>query len=59
MLRLADVTVHYGRIPAVQQLSLEVNDGEMVGLVGHNGAGKSTTLWTITGVLRPSRGWGR
>lgn len=56
MLRLTDVTVHYGRIPAVQQLSLEVNKGEMVGLVGHNGAGKSTTLWTITGVLRPSRG---
>ncbi|HEY6606587.1 MAG TPA: ABC transporter ATP-binding protein [Gaiellaceae bacterium] len=56
MLRLTDVTVHYGRIPAVQRLSLEVNDGEMVGLVGHNGAGKSTTLWTITGVLRPSSG---
>jgi len=37
-------------------LSLEVNDGELVGLVGHNGAGKSTTLWTITGVLRPSSG---
>jgi branched-chain amino acid transport system ATP-binding protein len=56
LLRLNDVTVHYGRIPAVQRLSLEVNDGEMVGLVGHNGAGKSTTLWTITGVLRPSTG---
>jgi branched-chain amino acid transport system ATP-binding protein len=56
LLRLTDVTVHYGRIPVVQQLSLEVNDGELVGLVGHNGAGKSTTLWTITGVLRPSRG---
>jgi branched-chain amino acid transport system ATP-binding protein len=56
LLRLTDVTVHYGRIPAVQQLSLEVNKGELVGLVGHNGAGKSTTLWTITGVLRPSRG---
>ena len=37
-------------------MSLEVNDGELVGLVGHNGAGKSTTLWTITGVLRPSSG---
>jgi branched-chain amino acid transport system ATP-binding protein len=56
LLRLNDVTVHYGRIAAVQRLSLEVNDGEMVGLVGHNGAGKSTTLWTITGVLRPSSG---
>jgi branched-chain amino acid transport system ATP-binding protein len=48
--------VHYGRIPAVQQLTLEVNEGELVGLVGHNGAGKSTTLWTITGVLKPSSG---
>src|SRR5207248_8087777 len=56
LLRLSDVSVHYGRIAAVQHLSLEVNEGELVGLVGHNGAGKSTTLWTITGVLRPSSG---
>ena len=56
MLKLSDVSVHYGRIAAVQRLTLEVNQGEMVGLVGHNGAGKSTTLWTITGVLRPSAG---
>ena len=56
MLKLSDVSVHYGRIAALQRLSLEVNQGEMVGLVGHNGAGKSTTLWTITGVLRPSTG---
>jgi len=56
LLELRDVTVHYGRIAAVQRLSLEVNEGELVGLVGHNGAGKSTTLWTITGVLRPSAG---
>ena len=56
MLRLTDVSVHYGRIAAVQRLSLEVNAGELVGLVGHNGAGKSTTLWTIAGVLRPSSG---
>ena len=56
MLSLTDVSVHYGRIPAVQQLTLEVREGEFVGLVGHNGAGKSTTLWTITGVLKPSSG---
>ena len=56
MLRLTDVSVHYGRIAAVQGLTLEVNKGELVGLVGHNGAGKSTTLWTISGVLRPSSG---
>ena len=56
MLNLTDVSVHYGRVPAVQQLSLEVSEGEFVGLVGHNGAGKSTTLWTITGVLKASSG---
>jgi branched-chain amino acid transport system ATP-binding protein len=56
LLKLSDLSVHYGRIPAVQHLSLEVKEGEFVGLVGHNGAGKSTTLWTITGVLRPSGG---
>jgi branched-chain amino acid transport system ATP-binding protein len=56
MLRLTDVSVHYGRIAAVNDLSLEVNEGELVGLVGHNGAGKSTTLWTITGVLKPTSG---
>lgn len=56
MLRLTDVTVRYGRVAAVQHLSLEVNEGELVGLVGHNGAGKSTTLWAITGVLGPASG---
>jgi branched-chain amino acid transport system ATP-binding protein len=56
LLNLTDVSVHYGRSPAVQQLSLEVSEGEFVGLVGHNGAGKSTTLWTITGVLKLSSG---
>jgi branched-chain amino acid transport system ATP-binding protein len=56
LLRLADLHVHYGRIAAVQGLSLEVQEGELVGLVGHNGAGKTTTLMTVTGVLRPARG---
>jgi branched-chain amino acid transport system ATP-binding protein len=56
LLRLSDVSVHYGRIPAVQSLTLEVNEGELVGLVGHNGAGKTTTLMTITGVLKPTSG---
>jgi branched-chain amino acid transport system ATP-binding protein len=56
LLELTDVFVHYGRVAAVQQLTLSVNEGEFVGLVGHNGAGKSTTLWTIMGVLKPSAG---
>jgi branched-chain amino acid transport system ATP-binding protein len=56
LLKLSDVSVHYGRIPAVQKLSLDVAEGELVGLVGHNGAGKTTTLMTITGVLKPTAG---
>jgi branched-chain amino acid transport system ATP-binding protein len=56
LLRLSDVSVHYGRIAAVQHLSLEVGEGELVGLIGHNGAGKTTTLMTIAGALRPSSG---
>jgi branched-chain amino acid transport system ATP-binding protein len=56
LLRLDDLRVHYGRVAAVQGLSLEVNEGELVGLVGHNGAGKTTTLMTIAGVLRPTSG---
>jgi branched-chain amino acid transport system ATP-binding protein len=56
MLKINSLSVHYGRVRAVQNLSLEVNEGELVGLVGHNGAGKTTTLMTITGALRPAAG---
>jgi branched-chain amino acid transport system ATP-binding protein len=56
LLKLSNVSVHYGRITAVQNLSIEVNEGEFVGLVGHNGAGKTTTLMTIAGVLSPASG---
>jgi len=56
VLELKDVSVSYGRIQAVQGLTLEVKEGEFVGLVGHNGAGKSTTLMTITGALAPVGG---
>ena len=56
MLELKDVSVSYGRIAAVQGLSLEVKQGEFVGIVGHNGAGKSTTLMTISGALSPVSG---
>jgi branched-chain amino acid transport system ATP-binding protein len=56
VLELKDVSVSYGRIAAVQGLSLEVKQGEFVGLVGHNGAGKSTTLMTIAGALTPVGG---
>ena len=56
MLELDDVHVFYGNIAAVQGLSLTVNDGEIVTLIGSNGAGKSTTLRTISGLLRPKQG---
>jgi branched-chain amino acid transport system ATP-binding protein len=56
MLKVNNLSVRYGRVRAVQDLSLEVNEGELVGLVGHNGAGKTTTLMTITGVLKPAAG---
>jgi len=48
--------VRYGRIAALQGISMEVRQGETVALIGHNGAGKSTTLFTITRALTPWRG---
>ena len=51
MLRVRDLTVRYGSTPAVQHLDLEVGEGEIVGLVGSNGAGKSTTLAAVVGLV--------
>jgi branched-chain amino acid transport system ATP-binding protein len=56
MLRLVDVDVFYGDAQALWNVSLEVTQGEIVTLLGSNGAGKSTTLRTISGLLRPRRG---
>lgn len=56
MLVLHDVHVRYGAIAALRGVSLRVEPGEIVGLIGVNGAGKSTTLMTIAGVLQPHRG---
>jgi branched-chain amino acid transport system ATP-binding protein len=56
MLVLDDVSVYYGNIAAVKGLSLTVYEGEIVTLIGSNGAGKSTTLRTISGLLRPRHG---
>lgn len=56
MLRLSDLHVHYGAVHALQGVELEVRQGEIVTLIGSNGAGKSTTLRAISGMLRPSRG---
>ena len=56
MLKVTDLAVHYGAIQAVSGVDFTVNDGEIVTLIGANGAGKSTILKTISGLLRPSRG---
>jgi branched-chain amino acid transport system ATP-binding protein len=56
VLELADVHVRYGNIRALQGVSLRVETGELVALIGSNGAGKSTTLRTISGLLRPTQG---
>ena len=56
LLELRDVRVHYGGIEAVKGVSLDVNEGELVTLIGGNGAGKSTTLRSISGIKRIAAG---
>ena len=56
LLELKDVRVRYGAVEALKGISLEVNEGEIVTLLGANGAGKTTTLRTISGLLRPHTG---
>lgn len=56
LLELRDVHTYYGHIHALKGISLTVNEGEVVTLIGSNGAGKSTTLRTISGLLRPRHG---
>ena len=56
MLKVNDLVVRYGVIEAIKGISFEVNDGEIVTLIGANGAGKTTTMHTISGLLRPYSG---
>jgi len=56
MLKVSEIEVRYSGVPVIHNVSLEVNQGELVSVVGANGAGKSTLLKTIAGALRPSRG---
>jgi branched-chain amino acid transport system ATP-binding protein len=56
MLELARISASYGSVPALSDVSISVGEGEAVGLLGANGAGKSTTLRTISGLLRATSG---
>ena len=56
MLELENVDVFYGNIQALKNVSLRVEQGELVTIVGSNGAGKSTILMTVSGVLQPKQG---
>ena len=56
LLKVDDIHVYYGSIHAIKGISFEVNEGEIVTLIGANGAGKSTTLNTIAGLLKPRSG---
>lgn len=56
MLKIDNIDVYYGAIHALKGISLEVKEGEIVTLIGANGAGKSTTLRTISGLLKPKAG---
>ncbi len=56
MLRLSDIHTFYGNIEALKGVSMEIRDGEIVTLIGANGAGKSTTLMSIAGIVPPREG---
>ena len=56
LLRLRDIDTYYGEIHILQKVSLEVDEGELVCLLGGNASGKSTTLKTVLGIVRPRRG---
>lgn len=56
LLQVNDIHVHYGQVAAVKGISLEVDEADFVALIGSNGAGKSTTLRTISGLEQPSAG---
>ena len=56
MLEIKDLEVYYGMIQAIKGISFEVNEGEVIALIGANGAGKTTTLHTIFGLITPKHG---
>ena len=55
MLKIKNLNVYYGHIHAIKDISIRVEEGEVVSLIGANGAGKTTTMQTISGLLRADR----
>ena len=55
MLEIKDLEVYYGMIQAIKGISFEVNEGEVIALIGANGAGKTTILHTISGLIAPKK----
>lgn len=56
LLKVENLSVNYGHIQAARQVSIEVGEGEFVGIIGSNGAGKSSTLKAVAGIVRPASG---
>ncbi len=56
MLEIKDLEVYYGMIQAIKGVSFDVNEGEVIALIGANGAGKTTILHTITGLINAPKG---
>ena len=56
LFQIKSLTVHYNKVTALRGVSMEVDEGEIVTLIGANGAGKSTTLRTVSGLVRASAG---
>lgn len=56
MLKVKDLNVHYGSIQALREVSLDANEGELVALIGANGAGKTTFLMTLSGIIKQTSG---
>ncbi len=56
LLNLSEIVIHYQKVAAVKGISIELEEGQLITLIGSNGAGKSTTLRAISGLVRPSAG---
>ena len=56
ILRVDDITVRFGGVTAVENVNLQINDGQLIGFIGPNGAGKTTLMRAITGMVKPQTG---